>query len=68
MTSSEIDELVLRSIRCGNRTASSVCFDVERRGIDVGGSNRWRTIDRALQRLRKRGVINYTRSWGWKVK
>ena len=67
MTNEEMDAKVLESIRCGKRRASAIQVDLKL------GPAPWamRSVDRSLQRLRKRKLIKYSRltntSAGWRV-
>ena len=61
------EELVLEAIRAGRSDFT---------GISARGSGHWqkgpngytfRVVDRALQSLRRRGIIRYDRQKGWRL-
>lgn len=60
LTNAELDAKVLESIRSGKTRASAVQAHL------LLGPTAGRVLDRSLQRLRKRGVIQYDAK-GWKA-
>jgi hypothetical protein len=69
MTNEELDAKVLEAIRGGKTRAGAVQSHLEMPGITGG-----RDIDRSLQRLRRRGFIEYGTAsreatfFGWRAK
>ncbi len=56
----EIDEKIIASVRSGKATFNTIFSTLDKIGF--------RVIDRRLQSLRKRGLLQYTRKTGWSVK
>jgi hypothetical protein len=61
LTNQEFDALVFEQIRLG-KSRNMVLVEA------CGGSKMYRAVDRALQRLRKRGLIEYVTGNGWREK
>jgi len=62
MTKEELDAKVLESIRSGRSRAGAVQSHLQMTGITGA-----RDIDKSLQRLRRRGSIQYESKTGWRV-
>ena len=71
MTNEELDAKVLEAIRGGKTRACVVLAHITHREARIIG---YRDVDRSLQRLRRRGLIEYgaasreTKFFGWHVK
>lgn len=65
----EFDASLISHIRSGKTEAMALEIHLreQAKAIDPG-PNWWRVIDRRLQALRKRGLIEYTRKTGWRAK
>ncbi len=67
----DIDGMIVRKIQRGARTFAAIdggeVYNEANRLHELTGSPAFRIIDRRLQALRKKGVIQYTTSEKWQA-
>jgi hypothetical protein len=68
---SKMDDLIIEKIKSGAKNFASIdggkVYDEAKAIAMENGGDSWRVIDRRLQALRKKGLIQYTTKEKWRL-